>query len=385
VKFTADGAIIARATLVNKNADGAWVRIEVSDNGIGISGQAQQKLFQPFSQADSSTTRKYGGTGLGLSIAKKLTELMSGNIGVESEEGKGSTFWIEIPLKIIKQQHVFSIEKSQGKRILVFGKNDGNHDIYLAYLSSWGMLINTSNNIHEMLFLLHEAKSLVQEYDGILITELEPQELLTTVNAVRNEFSSEQLPIVTCQDVVDGALKQKLFASGVSSVLTKPVKQSSLFNAIVDIFHTHSLAMQPETILPDEMGGKTQNSEVTQSLILLVEDNAINQLVAQTILGKLGYKVQIAHDGKEAVDILESQEFAVVLMDYQMPVMDGLEATRAIRAREQESARKKAVIIAMTANAMKGDKENCLDAGMDDYIAKPIDTASLDATLKKWL
>jgi CheY-like chemotaxis protein len=338
-------------------------------------------LFQPFSQADSSTTRKYGGTGLGLSIAKKLTELMGGKIGVESEEGQGSTFWIEIPLKIIKQQHVFSLEESQGKRVLVVGKNDGNHDIYLAYLSSWGVLINTSNNIQEMLFLLREANSLGQKYDGILITELEPQELLETVNAVRKDYTREQLPIVTCQDAVDSELKQKLFATGVSSVLTKPVKQSSLFDAIVAIFHSHSSTVQPEEILPTI---SVKNNE-TAPLILLVEDNAINQLVAKTILAKLGYAVEIANDGKEAVDILEHQKFAAVLMDYQMPVMDGLEATRVIRAREQETQRQKTVIIAMTANAMKGDKEDCLDAGMDDYIAKPIDSNTLEMTLKKWI
>jgi signal transduction histidine kinase/CheY-like chemotaxis protein len=386
VKFTPNGAIIARAMLVSKNTDRAYVRIEVNDNGIGISQQIQQKLFQPFSQADNSTTRKYGGTGLGLSIAKKLTELMGGKIGVESQEGNGSTFWIEIPLQIIKQQQIFPIEESQGKRILVVGKNDGNHDIYLAYLSSWGVLINTSNNIYEMLFLLREAKSLGQEYNGILITELEPQELLATVNAVRNEFTSDQLPIITCQDVIDNTLKRKLFISGVSSVLTKPVKQSSLFDAIIAIFHANSsLTMQPEIVKPIT-DSKIKNTEITQQpLILLVEDNAINQLVAKTILNKFGYEVQIANDGQEAVDILETQEFAAVLMDYQMPVMDGLEATRTIRSREKESLRKKAVIIAMTANAMKGDKEDCLDAGMDDYIAKPIDSAMLDATLKKWL
>jgi signal transduction histidine kinase/DNA-binding response OmpR family regulator len=383
VKFTAEGTIIARAMLLGKSTDFANIRIEVSDSGIGISEQTKQKLFQPFSQADSSTTRKYGGTGLGLSIAKKLTELMGGKIGVESSENQGSKFWIEIPLEIIKQQHVFSLEESKGKRILVVGKNDGNHDIYLAYLGSWGVLINTSNNVQEMLFLLHEAKLLNQEYDGILITELEPQELLATVNAVRNNFTREQLPIVTCQDVVDGELKQNLFACGVSSVLTKPVKQSSLFDAIVAIFHTHSLETPALKDFPEKTSN--QNNESTQLKILLVEDNMINQLVAKTILTKLDYIVEIANNGKEAVDILENQEFAAVLMDYQMPVMDGIEATRTIRATEKETARKRAVIIAMTANAMKGDKEDCLNAGMDDYIAKPIDLTILETTLKKWL
>ena len=382
VKFTSQGSIIARATLLDKHNNKARVRIEVCDSGIGISESTQKKLFQPFSQADSSTTRKYGGTGLGLSIAKKLTELMGGKIGVESCEGSGSTFWIDVPFKIVEQQHIFSIEKSQGKRILVVGKNDGNHDIYLAYLGSWGILINTSNNITEMLFLLHEAESLKQNYDGVLITELEPQELLATVVAVRKDFTLEELPIVTCQDMVDNELKQKLFTCGVSSVLTKPVKQSTLFDAIVAIFHSRSLVTTKSEEMTTEISIK---HNATRPLVLLVEDNQINQLVAKTILTKLGFDIQIANNGQEAVDILEKQEFAIVLMDYQMPVMDGLEATRVIRLREKETSRNKAVIIAMTANAMKGDREDCLDGGMDDYIAKPIDSTLLDITLKKWL
>jgi CheY-like chemotaxis protein len=201
------------------------------------------------------------------------------------------------------------------------------------------------------------------------------------VTAVRNHFTCEQLPIVTCQDAVDSELKQKLFTNGVSSVLTKPVKQSSLFDAIVTIFHSQSHSMQPEKL--PQYKTNIKNNDVAP-LILLVEDNMINQLVAKTILNKLGYIVEIANDGKEAVDILEHQKFAAVLMDYQMPVMDGLEATRVIRKREQETTRQKAVIIAMTANAMKGDKEDCIDAGMDDYIAKPIDSNTLETILRKW-
>jgi CheY-like chemotaxis protein len=182
--------------------------------------------------------------------------------------------------------------------------------------------------------------------------------------------------------MVDNELKQKLFTCGVSSVLTKPVKQSTLFDAIVAIFHSRSLVTTKSEEMTTEISIK---HNATRPLVLLVEDNQINQLVAKTILTKLGFDIQIANNGQEAVDILEKQEFAIVLMDYQMPVMDGLEATRVIRLREKETSRNKAVIIAMTANAMKGDREDCLDGGMDDYIAKPIDSTLLDITLKKWL
>jgi len=382
VKFTGQGAIIARATLLSQKQETVWVRMEVVDNGIGISKQAQQRLFQPFSQADSSTTRKYGGTGLGLSISKRLAEMMGGKIGVDSKENEGSTFWIEIPFKVASQETI-SAAQLQGKRVLVFGHDEGNHDIYLAYLGAWGMLINTSNHLDEMLFVLNDAKSISQAYDVLLITELESHELLKTVQAVRAQFSPEELPIITCQDAVNSALKKTLLENKVASVLIKPVKQSDLFDAIAAVFYAPtSLPKETVTI---EKTVEIKTPEKNSALILLVEDNLINQLVATTLLTKEGYQVEKANNGQEAITLCEKQTFDLILMDYQMPVMDGLEATRHIREYEQKTDVKRTPIIAMTANAMKGDKEICLEAGMDDYIAKPIDSVMLFETLKKWL
>jgi two-component system, sensor histidine kinase and response regulator len=383
VKFTAQGAIIARATLLSQKHETVWIKIEVTDNGIGISKQAQQRLFQPFSQADSSTTRKYGGTGLGLSISKRLVEMMGGKIGVDSQENDGSTFWIEIPLNIAHDEPI-SAAQLQGKRVLVFGKDEGNHDIYLAYLGAWGMLINTSNHLDEMLFVLNDAKSISGAYDVLLITELEGSELLKTVQAVRAKFSPEELPIITCQDAVNAALKKTLLENKVASVLIKPVKQSDLFDAIAAIFYAPvSISVTEKVVSKTPQTKKT--SEKIGASILLVEDNLINQLVATTLLTKAGYVVEKANNGKEAVEMSEKQTFDLILMDYQMPVMDGLEATRQIREREQNIGAKRIPIIAMTANAMKGDKEICLESGMDDYIAKPIDSVMLFEMLEKWL
>ena len=394
IKFTAQGAVILRATVLETIADKGlvWIHAEVSDSGIGIAKEAQDNLFKPFSQADSSTTRKYGGTGLGLSISKRLVELMGGRIGLTSIEHSGSTFWIEIPLKIAQTQKEFSIEKSRGKRVLVIGENSGNHDIYLAYLSAWGCLINTADNADEMLFLLNDAKSIGHDYDLLLLAELKIDNLLSMIDAVESVGHFHHLPIIACQDALDATLKQQLLNHGVSSVLVKPVKQSALFDAIVKIFHPEDFAEiesnAPATmrsVLPRCVIQKNIIPAKVSSLILLVEDNAVNQQVAERLLQKLGYSIHIANHGKEALEKLALTDYALILMDCQMPVMDGFEATRMIRQREKQEHKKHIPIIAMTANAIEGDKKCCLDAGMDDYMTKPINSGTVAKMLSQWL
>ncbi len=390
VKFTSKGAVIARAILLNKTDDAVSIRLEVSDDGIGISPEAQQHLFQPFSQADSSTTRKYGGTGLGLSISKHLIELMGGNIGLESKAGEGTIFWIEFPLKIFRQDPIFPVEQSYGKRILVVGENTGNHDFYLSYLSSWGVLINTTDNVDEMLYLLDEAKSIHQDYEVLMLVELKSDDLFSMIQAVRSKAGFETLPIITCQDTFDLNFKKQLIEQGANTVLLKPVKKSALFDAIVTIFHTEELAeieklndplLEQSDIL--ETGDDVVKNEL---LILLVEDNLVNQQVAKYILKKLGYAVHVVNNGKEALNALEKSSYVLVLMDCQMPIMDGFEATQIIRNREIKAVNQTRIpIVAMTANAVQGDKEHCLKAGMDDYVAKPVDIKVLANVLKKWL
>ena len=394
IKFTAYGAVILRATVLERLVDEGivWIHAEVSDSGIGISPEAQENLFKPFSQADSSTTRKYGGTGLGLSISKRLVELMGGRIGLTSIESSGSTFWIEIPLKIALTQKEFSIEKSRGKRVLVIGENSGNHDIYLAYLSAWGCLINTADNVDEMLFLLNDAKSLGHDYDLLLLAELKIDNLLSMIDAVQSVGHFHHLPIIACQDTLDANLKQQLLNYGVSSVLVKPVKQSALFDSIVKVFHPEDFAeiehngpAVMRSVLPRSVTQQNITPSKVPYLILLVEDNAVNQQVAQRLLQKLGYSIHIANHGKEALEKLALNNYALILMDCQMPVMDGFETTRIIRQREKSENTKRLPIIAMTANAIEGDKKFCLDAGMDDYMTKPINSNTVAKMLKQWL
>ena len=387
VKFTAKGSVHLNAKLVNKTDDTIKVRIEISDSGIGISPENQENLFQPFSQADSSTTRKYGGTGLGLSISKRLVELMNGEIGLESNLGEGSTFWIELPLQIEHQKHNALIEHLSEKRVLVVGKNTGHHDIYLAYLSAWGFLINTTDNTDEMLYILEEAVSLEQNYDVVLLAELSVNEILTMIQQIHTKENLKNLPIIACQEAIDNHLKRQLIESGISSVLVKPVKQLALFDAIVAILHPEaSKQIEEAPFIRQAVANGNQNLLQREHLILLVEDNLVNQQVAKHILQKLGYSIHIVNNGKEAVDSLETLPYSLVLMDCQMPIMDGFEATHAIRQREQNSeSRKRIPIIAMTANAVEGDRESCLESGMDDYVSKPISVSILADVLKKWL
>ncbi len=387
VKFTSQGAVIARANLLNKTEDIALIRLEVSDHGIGISSDQQLNLFQPFSQADSSTTRKYGGTGLGLSISKRLIELMGGSIGVESMLGKGSTFWVEIPLKIASQQPLVAIDRSRGKQIIVSGKDTECREIYLAYLKAWGMLVSITNGNDEMLEFLNTAESQGKNYDAILLVEMSNDELITVVDVVKSKDYFKNVPIIACQESNTLNVKQELLDVGVANVLVKPVKQSTLFDTIANIFHPKELDQVVELeplSLPTGARKNASESQVEQ-LILLAEDNLVNQQVAKHVLSKLGYSIHIANNGQEAVDILKIRSYVLVLMDCQMPIMDGFEATRLIRLNEIASNQKRVPIIAMTANAIQGDRELCLDAGMDDYVTKPIDVEILFSVLQRWL
>lgn len=387
VKFTSKGAVIARANLLNKTDEIALIRLEVSDHGIGISPEQQLNLFQPFSQADSSTTRKYGGTGLGLSISKRLIELMGGNIGVESTTGKGSTFWVEIPLKIASQQPLVAIDRSRGKQIIVSGKNTECREIYLAYLKAWGILVGTANGNDELLELLNDAESERKNYDAILLVEMPDDELLAVVDVVKSKDYFKNVPIIACQESNTLNVKQELLEVGVASVLVKPVKQSTLFDTIANIFHPKESmqVVELEPLNPLGVVKKKQSELQREQLILLVEDNLVNQQVAKHVLSKLGYSIHIANNGQEAINILQTQSYALVLMDCQMPIMDGFEASRLIRSNEIAANQKRVPIIAMTANAIQGDRELCLDAGMDDYVTKPIDVEILFSVLQKWL
>ena len=385
VKFTAEGTVMAKVFLQNKTDGMAWIRFEVSDNGIGIAPEAQQRLFQPFSQADGSTTRKYGGTGLGLSICKRLVELMHGRIGLDSILGEGATFWVELPLEVAPiQADDIDVSKVKNRLMLVLGHHAGHHDIYLSYLQAWELSVQTSEDLTETKTLLQRAQVAGKPYEAILLAGLSVSELLDTIRSLRAQEMLQTLPIIVCQSSRESSVRHELYESGANHVLTNPVKQSTLFNSLIEIFQYYDSTEKNTTEHPHFSIDSLEDSVLTHRRLLLVEDNVVNQKIAIRLLAKMGVNADVANDGQQAFDILKNESYDLVLMDCQMPIMDGFEATRAIRDYEINAQKKSTPIIAMTANAMLGDKERCLDAGMNDYLSKPVRKEKLAAVLEHW-
>jgi len=381
VKFTAVGEVVLRVRVVGTGVGTATVRFEVSDTGIGIAPQDQARMFDPFSQADSSTTRRFGGTGLGLAIAKQLIELMGGDLGCESVVDEGSTFWFEVPLALQASAatdgpvHVPDLE---ALRALIVDDNATNRLILREQLSSWGMHPDETDNGRAALDVMRAAAGRGEAYDLAILDlnmpGMDGLELARTI-AAEPSIADARLFLLSSSGRV---AREASEAAGLSATLTKPVRQSELFNCLIAGLQVADVAKEPEQAIIS-----TTQAE-THAHVLLVEDNTMNQLVATRMLAKLGVRVDVAENGLEALDALGQHRFDAVLMDCQMPEMDGYEATREIRRREAATGHH-VPIIAMTAAAMDGDREACLATGMDDYITKPISPEDIDAALKRWI
>ncbi|QHT69941.1 response regulator [Rhodocytophaga rosea] len=372
IKFTEKGEILVKVSLSEeKNEEPLTLAFQVSDTGIGIAEDKVSRLFKAFSQVDSSTTRKYGGTGLGLAICARLVELMKGQIGVESQMGKGTTFHFTIQTSIVSSAPVSgilpSVSELEGKRILIVDDNITSLNLLKTQLDQWKIETFTSSGGKEALQLLSQtAVDLVMTdknmpaMDGILL-------------AKAIEINHERLPVVLLNSFGDESYKKypQLFAG----VLNKPVKQEGLYKLIL-----HQFAPQNQEFTPVKQQVLSTEFSLKNPLrILVAEDNEVNQLIIKRILTKLGYQVAIVNNGIEVLQKIANETFDVILMDVQMPEMDGLETTRAVRSQ----AIQQPVIIALTANAMQGDRELCLQAGMDDYISKAINLEDLKNCLVK--
>ena len=385
IKFTETGGITIKVGHEKLSDGDVLLRISVRDTGVGIPANRVDRLFKSFSQVDASTTRKYGGTGLGLAISKSLCHLMGGQIGVESTEGSGSTFWFTVKLIEVSRaqpEHAVPSIRPQDLRVLAVDDSATQRETLRKQISTWGMTGQTVSSGDEALASLREASAKGQAYHvGILDAEMPNMDGIALAKAIRQDEKLRETPLILLLSMEtqpdDAALKQV----GISTSLTKPIRQSLLYDAIVNAVSSTALQAVDERPRLKRAARSTAGSTSKRLRVLLAEDNKVNQLVAADTLRLAGHDCDVVGDGKQAVDAVFSRAYDVVLMDCQMPRMDGFEASAAIRKREQIESRNGAArhvpIVALTANALSGDRERCLAAGMDAYLSKPFTTASL--------
>ncbi len=374
VKFTEAGEVV----MTVEPGDGAdEIHLAVRDSGIGIPADRAHKLFEEFSQLDSSTTRKYGGTGLGLAVSKRLAELMGGTMWVESVEGEGATFHFTIvaePADVPSRRAAAGIPAElTGKSVLVVDDNAINRRILDLQTDAWGLRCRSFASATDALASVEAG----DEYDlAILDMHMPGMDGLELARLLRDD--RPELPLVLYTSLGGAEAADPIFAG----VLAKPVKQSQLFDMLVSVLTDAGFDERVDA-MEDPVGGDVKLGDRHPLRVLLAEDNTVNQQIALLVLESLGYRADVASNGIEAVEAVEQFPYDLVLMDVQMPEMDGLEATRRIRSSPvpPERGALPIRIVAMTANAMQGDREACLDAGMDDYLAKPIRPEELAVAL----
>jgi signal transduction histidine kinase/CheY-like chemotaxis protein len=396
IKFTEGGEVVVSVARSPESDGRIILRFEVRDTGVGIPSAAQANLFQAFSQADSSTTRRHGGTGLGLAISKQLVLLMDGQIGLESEPGKGSTFWFTARFDQPAGRQAPPAGECDGwsrLRVLVVDDNESSRQILHQQILAWKLRNGRAASGPEALRLLRAAAVGGQPYDLALIDlEMPGMDGLTLARAIKAEPAIAGVRLIALTPLGHTQVDQRMSAVGIAASLSKPVKQSRLFDCLVTLIGKSKAAAlsgpKPGAVaLPPLSAGV--RARLAGTRILLAEDNAVNQKVALALLKKLGCTADAVGSGSEVLVALQRIPYALIFMDCQMPDMDGLEATRLIRKRELATGpacpwKSPVHIIALTASAMQGDRENCLAVGMDDYISKPVRLGELQAALERW-
>ncbi|HKR13747.1 MAG TPA: response regulator [Pyrinomonadaceae bacterium] len=384
IKFTEHGEIVVRAERTSEDEKHVMIRFSVSDTGIGITEAAQEKLFQPFMQGDGSTTRKYGGTGLGLAISKQLVKLMDGTIGVESVEGKGATFWFTARFEKqadILEEPQLNLRILKGLRVLIVDDNRTNRKILGHQLETCGMFYDEADSGKTALTLLRSSKQNGKPYDLAVLDLMMPvMDGFELAGEIKKDPAIAKIPLVMLTSYGERATSAVAEANGIAAYLTKPVRQFSLFESLARVAGGLVSAPRAEIHVSEQPVAPAQLSD---KIILIAEDNAVNQKVAIRQLRKLGYRADAVANGKEALEALTRIPYDLVLMDCQMPEMDGYEATVEIRKRQSDTRR--TPIIAMTAHALEGDRAKCIDAGMDDYISKPVNVDDLGRMLHLYL
>ena len=388
IKFTERGEIALKVQVEGQADDGRILHFTVTDTGIGIPEEKRESIFAPFSQADTSTTRKYGGTGLGLTISTRLVEMMGGRIWVESEVGRGSQFHFtaEVGVADAKEIKVGSIAPAEllvGVKVLVVDDNRTNRRILKGMLTRWGMLETSVEDGEEALAQLASAREQGAPF-GLVLTDMHMPKMngFTLIESIRKrpELATATIMMLTSAGHRgDAARCQEL---GVAAYLLKPIRQSELREAIARVLGARE--QEGEIPLITRFSVHDARDPSMSLRVLLAEDNAVNQMLAVRLLEKRGHRVTVAGNGRQALEALAKESFDLVFMDVQMPEMDGMEATQAIREKERNSGLHQP-IIALTAHAMKGDREKCLAAGMDGYLTKPIRPQQLDEVLANYV
>ncbi len=395
VKFTEQGEVVIRVELDERLGEGAGrsgslLRCTISDTGPGISEADRLRLFRPFTQVNGSASRKHGGTGLGLAITKRLVELMGGEIGVGSQAGHGSTFWFTMELQHTSGALPSSGERSDwsAHRVLVVDNSFASQELIQRYLNAWSITRVDQAGVAGAPAMLQRACAdgdpyLIAIVDAVLVSSSDRDQLQATVRAAT--AAGSRIILLTTVDKQRSA--RQLFGSEIVAYLSKPVRQSQLFDCLTTMLtmaHSHLPVVQLGVGISEAPVLRTAPPNGPGPLILLAEDNRVNLKVVARQLQRLGMTTQYVMNGQEAVTEALRTDYTLILMDCQMPVMDGFEATHAIRVAERNREHR-AAIIALTANAMEGDREACIAAGMDDYLSKPFNTEQLREVLWHWL
>lgn len=402
IKFTEQGEVTVQAFLEQDLADAVVVRFEVTDSGIGITPDVQARLFQPFTQADGSTSRKYGGTGLGLAISKQLAEQMGGSVGITSQSGHGSTFWCTAhflkqttsPLAIVPSAEL------RGRRVLIVDDNESNRTILHHLVTGWGMVDDQAQDATSAMALIEQRAVNGVSYDVAIVDMLMPgKDGLQFAKELKVHPVGSLVRLVILTSFVQRGHAELARQAGFVAYLTKPVRHDQLSNCLRTVLGLPGPVIEGRATTiaapaPPLITRHTLAETRSAPRVLVAEDNLINQKLTVRMLEKLGYQSDVVENGQEALAALARNSYVVLLMDCQMPLIDGFEATRLIRQREataQESAPAGSTlahhipIIALTANAMHGDRERCLAAGMDDYVTKPLRKEDLQGVLDRWI
>ncbi|RPI73591.1 MAG: response regulator, partial [Desulfobacteraceae bacterium] len=389
------GEVVIHVAVQQSSEKDIKLKFSITDTGIGIPPEQISKLFRSFHQVDASTTRKFGGTGLGLAISKRLVELMGGEIGVESELGKGSKFWFTVAMEKeleTPEKSLIAPDKIQGKRILIVDDKKINLQILKTYLEKWNFVCSTAEDGTTALKIIEEVRKIQTQSEpltakapfdiAIIDFQMPGMDGLELGKAIKSNPGSKNILMVmlTSRGLRGDAAQAKEI--GFAAYLTKPIRRSELFDCLINV-----LSREEEPLSkPKEIITKHTIKEIRKQTIriLVAEDNVINQKLALRLIEKFGYHAEAVANGAEAVKVLELIPYDLVLMDVQMPEMDGLEATRMIRNPGSRVLNHDIPIIALTAHAMKGDKEKCVEAGMNDYLTKPIDPKEFLEKIKKF-